>query len=107
MKIHLLSDLHLEFGTPSERFGAVDSDVVVLAGAIHTGAMGIAWAGQIWTYECPGRLLLGTKHYSRNRTCRALCALKKCPKICPQSDRQYAPLSSREINTLFRSRLAS
>ena len=45
MKIHLLSDLHLEFSTPSDRFGAVDSDVVVLAGDIHTGAMGIAWAG--------------------------------------------------------------
>lgn len=49
MKIHLLSDLHLEFSTPSDRFGAVDSDVVVLAGDIHTGAMGIAWAGLTWT----------------------------------------------------------
>lgn len=49
MKIHLLSDLHLEFSTPGDRFGSVDSDVVVLAGDIHTGAMGIAWAGLTWT----------------------------------------------------------
>ena len=48
MKIHLLSDLHLEFSTPSDRFGAVDSDVVVLAGDIHTGAKGIAWAATVW-----------------------------------------------------------
>lgn len=48
MKIHLLSDLHLEFSTPSDRLGALDSDVVVLAGDIHTGAQGIAWAASVW-----------------------------------------------------------
>ncbi len=42
MKIRVLSDLHLEFATwrPPE----VDADVVVLAGDIHTGLQGIAWA---------------------------------------------------------------
>lgn len=48
MKIHLLSDLHLEFSMVRERLSSVEADVVVLAGDIHTGAMGIAWAGMTW-----------------------------------------------------------
>ena len=49
MKIHLLSDLHLELSMPRIRFGTVSSDVVVLAGDIHSGARGIEWARSIWT----------------------------------------------------------
>ncbi len=49
MKIHLLSDLHVEFSVPRIRFGAVTSDVVVLAGDIHSGTRGIEWARSIWT----------------------------------------------------------
>ena len=49
MKIHLLSDLHLELSTSSSRFGAVSSDVVVLAGDIHSGTRGIEWARSVWT----------------------------------------------------------
>lgn len=42
MRIHLLSDLHLEFDafTPA----SVEADVVVLAGDIHTKARGVKWA---------------------------------------------------------------
>lgn len=42
MKIRVLSDLHLEFfdWTPP----AVEADVVVLAGDIHTGVHGVEWA---------------------------------------------------------------
>ncbi len=41
MRIHILSDLHLEFASfqPSN----VDADMVVLAGDIHTGRNGIKW----------------------------------------------------------------
>jgi predicted phosphohydrolase len=41
MRIHILSDLHLEFAPfqPSK----VDADVVVLAGDVHTGENGIKW----------------------------------------------------------------
>lgn len=48
MKIHLLSDLHLEFSVPRYRFGAVPSDVVVLAGDIYSGTRGIEWARSTW-----------------------------------------------------------
>jgi predicted phosphodiesterase len=41
MRIHILSDLHLEFA-PFQRDN-VDADVVVLAGDIHTGMNGIQW----------------------------------------------------------------
>lgn len=48
MKIHVLSDLHLECSMPKENLGCVASDVVVLAGDIHTGTLGIEWAGETW-----------------------------------------------------------
>lgn len=48
MKIHLLSDLHLEFSMMNKGLSSVDSDVVVLAGDIATGAKGIAWAAMVW-----------------------------------------------------------
>lgn len=42
MRLHVLSDLHLEFAAfaPPE----VDADVVILAGDTHVGCEGIAWA---------------------------------------------------------------
>src|ERR1700752_2288598 len=42
MRVHILSDLHLEFAPfqPNN----VDADVVVLAGDVHTGRNGIEWA---------------------------------------------------------------
>jgi len=42
MKIRVLSDLHLEFEDWSPP--AVEADVVVLAGDIHSGTFGLRWA---------------------------------------------------------------
>ena len=42
MKIRVLSDLHLEFADWTPPKG--DEDIVVLAGDIHSGVKGIAWA---------------------------------------------------------------
>jgi predicted phosphodiesterase len=44
MRLHILSDLHLEFGdwTPER----TEADVVILAGDIHQGSRGIEWARQ-------------------------------------------------------------
>lgn len=44
MKIHLLSDLHLEF--EAFDYQAADADVVVLAGDIHVQEKGVDWAFQ-------------------------------------------------------------
>lgn len=47
MKLHILSDLHVEFAPFVPDRAAVDAaDVVVLAGDIHQGARGMAWARQ-------------------------------------------------------------
>lgn len=42
MKLHILSDLHLEFADLQVSY--TDADVVVLAGDIHKGERGIEWA---------------------------------------------------------------
>ena len=42
MRVHILSDLHMEFA-PAE-IPSTDADVVVLAGDIHLGAKGCEWA---------------------------------------------------------------
>jgi predicted phosphohydrolase len=41
MRLHVLSDLHLEFGITE--MPTTDADVVVLAGDIHVGADGLKW----------------------------------------------------------------
>ncbi len=42
MKIHILSDLHLEF--QPYILSKNDADVIILAGDIHTGEKGVTWA---------------------------------------------------------------
>jgi len=44
MKIHLLSDIHLEFG--KFKHTPPDCDVVVIAGDTHPGVKGIIWASE-------------------------------------------------------------
>lgn len=48
MKIHLLSDLHLEFGMLPESYATPECDVVVLAGDIWIGVHGVTWAGEMF-----------------------------------------------------------
>lgn len=42
MKLHILSDLHIEFG--QLELSETDADVVILAGDIHVGEKGFDWA---------------------------------------------------------------
>ena len=49
MRIHILSDLHLEFAP--FQLVQVDSDVVVLAGDIHTGVNGFKWIRETFSYK--------------------------------------------------------
>ncbi|KPW92386.1 MULTISPECIES: metallophosphoesterase family protein [Pseudomonas syringae group] len=68
MRIHLLSDLHLEF----EPFTSapVDADVVILAGDIDVKARGIAWARA--TFDCPVLYVLGNHEYYSGHLQRTL-----------------------------------
>lgn len=45
MRIHILSDLHLECA-PDWRPPVVDADLTILAGDVHTKARGVEWAAQ-------------------------------------------------------------
>jgi len=46
MRIHILSDLHIEYSAFTPH--VVDADVIVLAGDICSGIRGIVWARQAW-----------------------------------------------------------
>lgn len=55
MRIHLLSDIHLDIEIPGYAFepSVLDADVTILAGDIHTGARGLEWARRVF----PGPVL--------------------------------------------------
>lgn len=42
MKLHILSDLHIEFESFNPTF--IDTDIIILAGDIHVGKKGVEWA---------------------------------------------------------------
>ncbi len=45
MKLHILSDLHVEFSPYNLQI--LDADVVILAGDIHTGMAAVRWAAEL------------------------------------------------------------
>jgi Icc-related predicted phosphoesterase len=63
MRLHLLSDLHLEFGdfTPP----STDADVVLLPGDIHLGVEGVEWAKA--TFKQPVIYVPGNHEFYRQR----------------------------------------
>ncbi len=60
MRIHILSDLHLEFAPFQPQ--QVDAEVIVLAGDIHTGLNGIKWILQAFP-ERPVIYVLGNHEF--------------------------------------------
>ena len=59
MKIHLLSDLHLEFKDFAPP--PTDADVVVLAGDVHIKGRGVEWAKK--TFDKPVVMVMGNHDY--------------------------------------------
>jgi predicted phosphodiesterase len=69
MKIHVLSDVHLEFGSWPREFpvNSIDADVTVLAGDIGVGLEGVDWA--LTAFERPVIYLNGNhEFYGGQRT---------------------------------------
>jgi Icc-related predicted phosphoesterase len=60
MRLHILSDLHVEFGPV--RPSAVEADVVVLAGDVHTGENGFHWIQQNYP-KVPVLYVLGNHEF--------------------------------------------
>lgn len=71
MRIHLLSDLHLEFGKwpRSVDINAIDADVTVLAGDIGVGLQGLEWA---MTIERPVVYVMGNHEFYGQRPMETL-----------------------------------
>ncbi|HRK78250.1 MAG TPA: metallophosphoesterase [Thiobacillus sp.] len=65
MKIHLLSDIHLEFG--KLKLPEVDADVTVLAGDIGVGLQGIEWALQTIPWHRPVIYVMGNHEFYGQR----------------------------------------
>lgn len=70
MKIHILSDLHLEFG--KMKLPEVDADVVVLAGDIGVGLQGIEWALQAFPWHRLVIYVMGNHEFYGQRTMQEL-----------------------------------
>jgi predicted phosphodiesterase len=66
MKLHILSDLHLEFG--GLRLPEVDTDVTVLAGDIGVGLQGIEWALQAIPCHQPVIYVMGNHEFYGQRS---------------------------------------
>lgn len=65
MRLHILSDLHLEFG--KIKLPEVDADVTVLAGDISVGLMGIEWALQTFPWHRPVIYVMGNHEFYGQR----------------------------------------
>jgi Icc-related predicted phosphoesterase len=74
MRIHILSDLHLEFAPfqPNN----VDADVVVIAGDVHTGINGINWILQTFSVK-PVIYVLGNHEYYGQKLQKLIANVKE------------------------------
>ena len=82
MKLHILSDLHLEFAARHTPYvpAATEAEVVILAGDIHNGTRGIDWAEQMF----PRQMVLyipGNHEYYDGEWAPVLEALKQRASI--------------------------
>lgn len=74
MRLHILSDLHLEFGNYDPP--ATDADVVVLAGDIHMGRAGLRWISEHFRAK-PVIYVLGNHEFYRHSIPELSVTLKR------------------------------
>lgn len=63
MRLHILSDLHLEFKTL--KIPTTAADVVILAGDVHVGNQGLDWIKRNFPHQ-PVVYVLGNHEYYRH-----------------------------------------
>ncbi len=76
MKIHLLSDLHLEFEPYPLDSAAAEADVVILAGDIHLGIKGVDWANM--KFAVPVLYVPGNHEYYQGHLSKTLAKMIDC-----------------------------
>lgn len=75
MRLHIMSDLHLEFGQMPRSYKPPECDVVILAGDICTGVVGVMWAQD--TFQVPVLYVPGNhEYYGKRRYFRHLEKMK-------------------------------
>jgi predicted phosphodiesterase len=77
MRLHILSDLHLEFGIFKPQ--KVNADVIVLAGDIHTGKNGIGWIQRVFP-DTPVIYVLGNHEFYGHRIPELTNEIRKAVK---------------------------
>jgi Icc-related predicted phosphoesterase len=86
MRVHVFSDLHLEFGplelSADVRFGRL-ADVVLLAGDIHTKRRGPRWAAQ--TFTQPVAIILGNHEAYGDSLTACIAAHRKSAEDASQA----------------------
>ncbi|MCW2293133.1 putative phosphodiesterase [Pseudomonas sp. BIGb0408] len=74
MRVHVLSDLHIEFsGFKPE---VHDADLVILAGDIHTLTRGVKWANEV--FDCDVVYVMGNHEFYRGHLDRTLAKAREC-----------------------------
>jgi hypothetical protein len=98
MRVHVFSDLHLEFGPialPLEvRFGRL-ADLVLLAGDIHTDRRGLRWAAE--TFDQPVALIHGNHEAYGDSLLNAIAADRE--EAAAQAVRRRHPIRALERET--------
>ena len=74
MRIHILSDLHIEFG-PFE-LPKVDADVLVIAGDVHTKLNGIKWIKEYAPKDIPIIYIMGNHEFYGEKHPRLIKKIK-------------------------------
>ena len=77
MRLHILSDLHLEFSPYGDDLEPVQADVVVLAGDINNGALGVKWAAKRFADQPVIYVPGNHEFYGQHSIARALDAMHK------------------------------
>lgn len=74
MRVHVLSDLHIEFSGFEPEVD--DADLVVLAGDIHTLTRGVKWANE--AFDCDVVYVMGNHEFYRGHLDRTLAKAREC-----------------------------
>lgn len=77
LRVRIYSDLHVEFAaqTKLDFEGAVDDDLVILAGDIHTKKRGVTWAQD--AFSVPVVYICGNHEFYKGHIDRTLQSMKK------------------------------